>query len=368
MYRLESYHMDTNSNNDQKTILTSYSPYNVFNVYSRIIQNYIEECGYQVIPIKRILRNPKLFFNCYIVNFNWFEEAPDFFKFLPRYILLILLKLFNKKIIFTLHNKHPHNLVKNYWTICLSKKMCDISNVIIGHCPETEKIIAEINPENISKFRLIPHPNYIESYKVNDNPDLRKIYGYKQDDIVFLFLGTISPYKNVEMLIDVFHQIQQPFAKLLIAGNACDCEYGKYIQQKVLETTNIQCDIRYIPDDEIPNYYSICDVSILPYQKSSYLNSGVVYLSFSLKRTVISPMIGTINMIPNKQFVYSYDYASEDEHRKRIYETINRVLADVQNNPYILRTYGYDAYQYMKKYHSKERIKSLYKQTYDSLC
>lgn len=348
-------------------ILTSYEPNLESNLYTMNVRRFIEESGFDVVPMKKVLTNPKLFMRCRIFNFNWFDEANSRKEYIFKSLVLALLKINKKKIVYTLHNKQPHDQEKNSYSLRLMKKMCRISDVIVGLCPDTDKVIRSLYPAAAGKLRVIPHPNYIQNYDVYGEENLRKKYQFDDEDMVLLFLGYISPYKNIELIIEIIKNIPDKRIKLLIAGKVSSEEYRDEIIRMISGASNIKYDFRYIPDDEIVGFYNTCDIVVLPYHKNSSLNSGAAYLSFSLRKTVVCPDIGTINALKDKSFVYSYSYVTEEEHSRKLKECLNRLVMDYERDFESIHQKGFEAYKYVKKYHSDDIIRELYRGTYSSL-
>jgi len=354
-----------------KKITTSYVPIDKNSPYVVTIRRLQKKENIETLSLKRILTSPKDFFACKIINFNWFENIDNKRQFIKKYILLYFLHFSGKKIVFTLHNKQPHYKLNN--NISLGIKMmqilCKISDAIVGLCPDTEIVLKSLNvPGSVSKkLNIIPHPNYIFKYKNNDHSDLRQQYKFASDDMILLFLGTIYPYKNVELLLDVFQKINNHNIKLLMAGEVSDKKYQKKLLSKIKNKSNIICDFRYIPENEIAKYHNTSDIVILPYHKTSSLNSGAIYLSFSLKKTVICPDIGSINALKDHSFVYKYHYRSDEEHAKKLEKIILKAYNDFKKDPNIIKEKGERAFKYVQSEHSNKKIAQLYRKLYTSL-
>ena len=158
-----------------------------------------------------------------------------------------------------------------------------------------------------------------------------------------------------------------PNTKLLIAGRPCSDSYKEQLIERIGGSEKIGFDFRFIPDEDIPDYYNSADIVVMPYHKDSSLNSGVVYLSFSLKRTVICPRIGTIKALQDHSFVYEYDYNSEQEHCINLKESILCACNDYLCESDSLKKKGEDAYEYVSKIHSDRKIKKMYYDLYSEL-
>lgn len=348
-------------------IFTAYIPNVVNNPYALNTRRLIQQQGYLTLSIRKCLSNPRTFLKCKVFNFNWYDSADTPFEYLRKRLLLDFLHATGKKIIYTLHNKQPHNQTNNSYSVRLMKYMCRKADAIVGLCPDTQSVVRDLEPDTLKKLRVIPHPNYIGNYDLSKMESLRERYKIADTDMVFLFIGSISPYKNVELLIDTFKKIKQDHVFLIIAGNPSNDEYRDELLERMAGVPNLLCDFRYIPDDEIEKFYNTADIVILPYHKISSLNSGAVYLSFSLKKTVICPDIGTINALEDHSFVYDYHYVDEEEHAAQLEAAVFRACADYENNANTIRKKGERAYEYVSTRHSDALISKLYGELYRDL-
>lgn len=348
-------------------IITCYIP-NVSNNQSvNKRKRLIREDGFEVLSMRQCLSNPLVFARCKIFHLNWVENIKSRGDYYKTAAFILLLKILNKKIIYTIHNKKPHSSNGSIWPEKMMCFACKKADAIVGLCSETKDIVMELDPESISKLHIIPHENYISEYKNNDQSNLRKKYGIPADDTVFLFLGSIAPYKNLEIIIDVFKSVANKNVWLLIGGKSVSKEYGDLIKKRIGDEKRIISDTRYIPESEIVSFYNTADIIILPYQKRISLNSGVVYLSFSLHKTVISSEIGSIKDLKDKSFIYSYDYDDEHEHASKLKAAIMHAINDRIQDDGIIKAKGDAAYEYVKKYHNDALIAKGYSDLYRSL-
>lgn len=88
---------------------------------------------------------------------------------------------------------------------------------------------------------------------------LRNKYGIKQNERIILFVGRITPQKNIHSLIQVFKSVNQiiPNLKLIIVGNPSVKEYFEKLKELANENVIFT---GYVPDEELSGFYSICDV------------------------------------------------------------------------------------------------------------
>lgn len=306
------------------------------------------------------------FFSTDFFLLNWFEtlggnEKKDYLK---KCIKIFLFLVFRKKILWVVHNKQPHAKYANDPSISLSiklmKKLLECSSRIIILCDETRFVLQELCDDTSNyknKIFKIPHPNYIDVY-----PGSKSLH--REKGLNFLYIGQVNQYKNVDLLIDVFNELQDGKVSLTIAGNCKDKNYTEQLQA-LATNKNIHCDFRFIPDDELTRYITSSDILVLPYSLESSLNSGTIFLAFSCQRTVVSPLIGTLKEYgENNHFFYSYEYNSPQEHRERLLDAIRQVMLDYARDSEMLKQKGLVAYSLVAEQNSLEQITERYRKLF----
>lgn len=355
-------------------IITCYIPGYSGNQYSENIKRCLKKAGYHTVSFKRLVRSPGLFLRCRIFNFNWYENIDEqkniWIQTGMKYMLVWILKLCRKKIVYTVHNRMPHNSAGPAHGTAVMKFMMKHADAVTGLCSETAKAVDEIYAGALEKLYIIPHPNYIRNYRLADEKEIQKKreqYGFRKTDFVCLMLGFVSPYKNIELLAEAADRLKQTNIRLLIAGCTESDIYKKVLLSKLEQNKKISVDFRYIPDSEISSFYGAADIAVLPYKMESVLNSGAVYLSFSLARTVICPDIPTIQDIADKSFLYTYHYSSDEEHLDRLTEALSDAYRDFITDRAAFREKGKRAFAYAERFHSMEKITQMYQELYREL-
>lgn len=91
-----------------------------------------------------------------------------------------------------------------------------------------------------------------------DGSELRKKYSLDNDPVI-LFVGRINPHKGVHLLIEAFKLIKKeiPNSKLIIVGKHTYDNYSEKLK-KLSDSSVIFAG--YVSDEELPFYYSICDL------------------------------------------------------------------------------------------------------------
>ncbi|WP_392531338.1 glycosyltransferase family 4 protein [Nostoc sp. C117] len=250
----------------------------------------------------------------FFINSN---KVVNLLKLLIFILQLIVLKIIGKKIVWTVHNLKNH---ENQYIILdriYSTVVAQLANAIITHCKAAkEEVAQEFSIKNKDKIFVVPHGNYIECYKNNIEKTIaRESLGLKDSSLIFLFLGTIRPYKGVFELIDKFNQIYSDNSdqiQLVIAGKVYNDsqEITDILREKIANYPRIKFFPGFVPDDEIQVYMNASDVVIFPYR--DILTSGAVVLAMSFGRACIAPRKGCIGEVLDDEGAFLYQIDEEN--------------------------------------------------------
>lgn len=114
---------------------------------------------------------------------------------------------------------------------------------------------------------------------------------------ILLFFGFVRPYKGLEYLIQALPIIlKQMRVHLLVVGEFwTNVEfYRRYAQEFGVEHAITFVD-RYIPNEELPPYFDLVDVVVLPYISAT--QSAVVQLAFGFGKPVITTRVGGLHEV-----------------------------------------------------------------------
>ena len=325
------------------------------NKYINLMQEAISLAGYKIYQCK--LKYDIL--NSSIIHLNWFAFVGTGLvrstrTFLKKLLFLYALRIFRKKIIFTLHNKTNHDVEnRNTKAMYLMVWLLKHSYKIIIHSTESISVIMKLTPDiDTSRIVYVPHPNYITAYH---NMKHYTHYVKQNHEIVFLFLGLIRPYKNIEILLQAANQLQGiTDIHFLICGRGNE-EYQAQLLS-MIESRNVTADFRFIEDDEIPSLLELSDALITPYNTESALNSGAANLAFSFGRTVIGTWTGTTRDV-DESLVYCYDYTDDEaEHVSRLKDAIMKFYEDFKHDEASVKAKGEKLREIMITEHSLEKV------------
>lgn len=338
------------------------------NKYVEIITSLLKQNGYEILKLSSLI-NCSVLKKCKIIHLNWFENFSACNKlsvtisFLKKFVILCVIKLFRKKLIWTMHNKQQHGSNNKAYSSLMFDLLVIWSDIIVIHSEISKDILIKQYPKIrnklITKIHHIPHPNYINSYG-------KIVLGQKISDSILeiLFIGKIKPYKNIELLIDVVKSINSDNIHLKIVGEIISNDYKLKLENRITGYKNIRLESKFIPDDYIPYLLSSCDLLVLPYDISSSLNSGTVILAFSYQKTVICPEIGTIMDFKNRDNILTYCYSSKDEHFRQLQKKISEALLLKEQDKDIFNKMGENMYKQVLEQNNSNYIKNKFNEIY----
>jgi glycosyltransferase involved in cell wall biosynthesis len=199
---------------------------------------------------------------------------------------ILLFKLMNKKIIFTVHDGILHSGERNFITQSLSNIRIKKATELIFLTQHVKKKV--FNTLKISKeYSIVPHP-IIE----NEYVDLKKRNPKSKN---LLFLGRIDKYKGIELLVESAIASEAYFDKLIIAGKTL-------YPLKIKSHYKIELIDKYLSDEEIGDLLSWANALVLPYTEAT--QSGVIALGIFAELPMICTKVGGFSEQLNKNEGY----------------------------------------------------------------
>lgn len=134
-----------------------------------------------------------------------------------------------------------------------------------------------------------PHPLYDQFGKPTDRESARQQLALL-DRKTLLFFGLIREYKGLDLLIEAMGLLDDSY-QLLIAGE-CYGGFDKYMDMihSSPAAERIFPHLRFIPDRDVPVFFSAADALVLPYRSAT--QSGVVSIAFFYGLPMVSTPVG----------------------------------------------------------------------------
>jgi len=247
-----------------------------------------QECNYK--------KNTTLSIN----PFSWLIASLQIRKIKPDYVivtwvdpflvpLLLVIKIFlprRTKLALICHELSPQE--GRLFGNVLNKLAFKIPDAIIVHSEQDVGRIRKISKQ--TKVVKLFHPTYDFFYKKMDRKTSKKQLNIKEP--ILLFFGYIREYKGLAHLIRALPSVLKtgPIT-LLVVGEFWD-DKTKYLN--LIRELNVEKHVkiidRYVPNEEVPIYFSAADVVVVPYLLAT--QSGVINIAYAFDRPVIATDVG----------------------------------------------------------------------------
>ncbi|MEL6900311.1 MAG: glycosyltransferase [Cyanobacteria bacterium J06606_4] len=233
-------------------------------------------------PVETLVRHPNI----------WVARL----RVLIFWLLLKLSKWRGTKVVWTIHDEKPHVVLHQQLADWFTQRLIANTDGCIHLCGAGRKAVNQSMPDLAERPSfVVPHGHYRGCYPdTMDREEARSHLTLSPDATVLLYLGYISPYKNVPHLINTFRQLppsDQPVT-LLVAGKADDEALKQAVLTAAEGASDIQLHLRFIADDELQVFFRSADWVVLPFEE--ILNSGSLLLALSFDRPVLAPHLGAV--------------------------------------------------------------------------
>ena len=253
-----------------------------------------------------------------VLHLHWlhpYTQASNILSSSARWLvfrmMVAVLRLRGTRIVWTVHNLQDHEAANpRLDRMCASTIAQRASGLIVHGSAARRAVESRFGRRRDQHVVEIRHGHYFDCYPASmDRSVARARLGLSEDDLVYLFLGRIRPYKGVLELIDAFRRLDESAARLVIAGlPRCDVD-TQLIRQRVEGDARIVFAPGFVPDEEIQVYMNGADVVVLPYR--DILTSGAAILAMSFGRACIAPRLDFLTEVLDDQGGFFYDVGDE---------------------------------------------------------
>jgi glycosyltransferase involved in cell wall biosynthesis len=281
--------------------VAQFPDYRKDNPYQQLLANALAKLGVEVsfpqgyrrgLPFSRALTGA---YRVDVLHLHWLtpylkgKSYPTKAAYALKLLLdLRLAKARGVRLVWTIHNLVSHETTTPKLEIWLSRRLAALADGLIVHSEGAMAAVTKQFKVCAEKIAIIPHGDFADAYgKKMPRAEARQRLGLDQQIPVFLFFGMIRPYKGVESLLKVWKQtyLLHQRGVLIIAGDARDPVLAQSVSLAAADIPNVHLHMRFIPDDEVPVFFSAADYAVFPFTKS--LTSG----SFALARTYSVPVV-----------------------------------------------------------------------------
>ncbi|MGB3300487.1 MAG: glycosyltransferase, partial [Phormidesmis sp.] len=215
------------------------------------------------------------------------------------WLLLKLSKWRGTKIIWTIHDENPHVVLHQALASWFQNQLVACTDAHISLCDAGLIAVDKALPRLANKPSfVVPHGHYRGCYPDElSREEARSHLHLPPETTALLYLGYISPYKNVPHLVNTFghllNKTESGKITLIIAGKPDNDELEQAVRLAAEHDDRIQLHLRFIQDDELQIFFKAADLVVLPFEE--ILNSGSLLLSLSFNRPVLAPDLGAVS-------------------------------------------------------------------------
>ncbi|KQO99447.1 glycosyltransferase family 4 protein [Leifsonia sp. Leaf264] len=194
------------------------------------------------------------------------------------------------RLIWTIHNRLPHEVVYRDVEIALNRFLSQTADAVHVMAESTADVVGDLYPLRLDRMHVIPHPSYQGLYgRADSREPARRALGLAAGERTVLFFGQMRPYKGLSTLIDALRLMQErgdTLPTLLLAG-AATADARREIEQTLPDGLRVIADFGFVADSEVRGWFDAADLAVFPYR--SILNSGSVHLAATLGVPALLP-------------------------------------------------------------------------------
>lgn len=210
-------------------------------------------------------------------------------------IIIIVFKMFNRRVIYTIHNVMPRHRKLRSYHVLIYRIMYFLCDQVIIHSEKGKEEVVNLYRVNPNKIHVMPHGDYkfFVPEKVLSKREAKIELGISPKSKTILFFGAIRENKGLKNILLALPQIKKsvPNVKLLIVGEPWE-DYGEY--KKVIIDKQIEKDVyeklNYVPNEEVPLYFFAADLVVLPYNEVT--QSGILQIAYAFGKPVVATDLG----------------------------------------------------------------------------
>ncbi|RZJ86782.1 MAG: glycosyltransferase [Chryseobacterium sp.] len=199
---------------------------------------------------------------------------------------ILVFKMLKRKIILTVHDGELHKGENGFLLRMLNRLEIMLADELIFLTPHVEKIVR-------TKYK-VKKPLHIVPHGLLGERGI-KVKERRRESGNLLFLGRISPYKGVELLMKTAENLNY-FENLIIAGKSI-------YKLDYLRNAKIKIQDKYLSEAEITALLEWADVLVLPYLEAS--QSGVIPLGINAAIPMVCTNVGGLrDQLENDEAVF----------------------------------------------------------------
>ncbi|MCY4045806.1 MAG: glycosyltransferase [Cellvibrionales bacterium] len=297
------------------------------NSYVTLQEKAIAECGYHVLPFRKLIN--KLFTqrdHDDVIVINWLESQAVntdgslsikyFFSFFLKIVLIILSR---KKMVWVRHNYKSHSANGlSLWVSNLFQSILEsLSDRVVCHSKDHAK----------ATDYFIPHPLYYEGNLSNTKTHAKES---------FVFIGALMPYKGLDELLTIWPKDYS----LDIYGKLTDQVFGDLLKKLANQRKlSVNFHFGFVPDSKLLELLSQYHAMVIPNRPGSSYVSGNYFLAKSYGLPLIARK-GSVDLTISPLGTYTFD--DEDALCIGLYQLTTNKITKSEIRQQAIESYGGD--------------------------
>jgi glycosyltransferase involved in cell wall biosynthesis len=211
------------------------------------------------------------------------------------------------RLAWTVHNILPHDTATEAEDAALRAAVVERASAVHVMAPRTPELVRPWFEIPAAKVLHVPHPSYIGAYPDHvSRLEARHELGIAPDELVYVVLGSIRPYKGLSELLDAWEATGGAAPRRLVIAGAPSDEPGvTRAIERAAGMTSVLIHPRFVGDGEVQVFLRSADIAVLPYLRT--LNSGVLMLAVTFGCPVIVPAQGGLADATDPSFARTFD-------------------------------------------------------------
>lgn len=213
---------------------------------------------------------------------------------LVRFLLkLSLARLLGYRIVWTVHELYPHERLNPKWLERLTHlAVAHLASALIVHCQEARRSVSKEFYRRRNVY-VTPMGSYVGVYPESiSKQEARASLSLDEGARVYLFLGSLRPYKGLERLVKAFRSLPHKDIALVIAGRPWAAFSMDRLRALAEGDDRIHLLPGFVPEEDLQRYFRAADLVVLPFEGVN--TSASAHLAISFGRPVIAPALGCL--------------------------------------------------------------------------
>lgn len=229
------------------------------------------------------------------------ERVTDFLAWLDHFLEN------GGRLVWTIHNVLPHDAALPSVEARLRQALADRAAMIHVLAAETLAAIADHFTIDPTRVLHVPLPGFQGAYADTVSPAAARLaLGIEPDEVAYLMLGGLRPYKGFDVLLDAWRLVRDDPTRrtLVVAGKPDGSPATAASIVRAMADPTIHLHARMVPAEDIQLFLRAADIGVLPYIQT--LNSAALMLDATFGLPVVAPAVPGIAELVSRSMAETF--------------------------------------------------------------